>query len=70
MLTVVAGGHGARYPVGRQRCSGYALTAHDGSGTESGKDGPRPTFSRRILDAEVPLGNLAGAWRPWPLASI
>ncbi|MCU1566817.1 MAG: hypothetical protein JWQ56_1754 [Pseudarthrobacter sp.] len=70
VLTVVAGGYRERYPVGNQRWSEYALTAHDGSGSESGQGEPRPISSRRLLDGEVRLRNLAGAWRPWPLAGI
>jgi hypothetical protein len=37
VLALVAGGNRERYPVGRQRWSKYALTAHDGSGSESGR---------------------------------
>ncbi|MDV8148066.1 DUF6226 family protein [Arthrobacter sp. B10-11] len=67
VLTVAAGGYRERYPVGSQRWSEYALTAYDGSGSESGKGEPVPVASYRLDDAEVRLRDVPGAWRPWPL---
>lgn len=67
VLSVAAGGYSERYPVGRRRWSEYALTAYDGSGSESGKGEPVPVASDRLHDAENRLRDLAGAWRPWPL---
>lgn len=66
VLTVAAGGYRERYPVGSQRWSEYALTAYDGSGSESGKGEPVPVASYRLDDAEVRLRDVPGAWRPWP----
>ncbi len=67
VLTVAAGGYSERYPVGRKRWSEYALTAFDGSGSESGKGEPGPFTAARLHDAEVRLREVAGGWRPWPL---
>ncbi|WP_395858141.1 DUF6226 family protein [Arthrobacter oryzae] len=42
VLAVAAGGISERYPVGSRRWSEYALTAVDGSGSESGRGETRP----------------------------
>lgn len=67
VLTVAAGGYSERYPVGSQRWSEYALTAYDGSGSESGKGEPGPAATDRLHDAEIRLRDVTGGWRPWPL---
>lgn len=67
VLTVAAGGYSERYPVGRRRWSEYALTAFDGSGSESGKSEPGPAAVDRLHDAEVGLREVGGRWSPWPL---
>ena len=67
VLTVAAGGYSERYPVGRKRWSEYALTAWDGSGSESGRGEPGPFTAARLKDAEVRLREAASGWRPWPL---
>ncbi len=67
VLTVAAGGYSERYPVGRQRWSEYALTAWDGSGSESGRGEPGPAAEDRLRDAEDQLREVAGGWSPWPL---
>ena len=55
VLTVAAGGYSERYPVGRKRWSEYALTAFDGSGSESGQGEPAPA-APPAHDAEVSCG--------------
>ena len=67
VLTVAAGGYTERYPVGRKRWSEYALTAFDGSGSESGQGEPAPVAAARLHDAEIRLRDVDGAWSPWPL---
>jgi hypothetical protein len=67
VLSVAAGGYSERYPVGRKRWSEYALTAWDGSGSESGQGEPAPTPAARLRDAEVRLREVDGGWSPWPL---
>jgi Family of unknown function (DUF6226) len=67
VLTVAAGGYSERYPVGSRRWSEYALTAFDGSGSESGKGEPGPVATHRLHDAEIRLRDVAGGWSPWPL---
>lgn len=67
VLSVAAGGYRERYPVGRQRWSEYALTAFDGSGSESGQGEPVPASTARLHDAEIRLRDVAGGWLPWPL---
>jgi hypothetical protein len=70
VLTVAAGGYSERYPVGRRRWSEYALTAFDGSGSESGKGEPGHITTNRLHDAEIRLRDVAGGWSPWPLRRI
>jgi hypothetical protein len=67
VLAVAAGGYAERYPVGRRRWSEYALTAFDGSGSESGKSEPVPAAADRLREAEIQLRGVAGGWNPWPL---
>lgn len=67
VLTVAAGGYSERYPVGRRRWSEYALTAFDGSGSESGKSEPGPAAVDRLHEAEIRLLEVPGSWSPWPL---
>ncbi|CAI3794137.1 DUF6226 family protein [Pseudarthrobacter sp. MM222] len=67
VLSVAAGGYSERYPVGRKRWSEYALTAFDGSGSESGQGEPAPTSVARLHDAEIRLREAPGGWSPWPL---
>ena len=67
VLSVAAGGYSERYPVGRKRWSEYALTAFDGSGSESGQGEPAPAAAARLQDAEVRLREVDGGWGPWPL---
>lgn len=67
VLTVAAGGYRERYPVGSRRWSEYALTAVDGSGSESGRGEPGPVVAARLQDAEIRLRDVAGGWSPWPL---
>jgi hypothetical protein len=67
VLTVAAGGYSERYPVGRRRWSEYALTAFDGSGSESGKGDLGPITTDRLHDAELRLRDVSGGWSPWPL---
>ena len=67
VLTVAAGGYSERYPVGSRRWSEYALTAYDGSGSESGRGEPGPVDAARLHDAETRLREVAGGWSPWPL---
>ncbi|XTR51758.1 DUF6226 family protein [Pseudarthrobacter sp. So.54] len=55
VLTVAVSGYSERYPVGRQRWSEYALTAVDGSGSESGRGEPGPLTAARLHDAELRL---------------
>ena len=66
VLSVVAGGYSERCPVGRKRWSEYALTAFDGSGSESGRGEPGAAAGR-LIDAEIRLQDVAGGWSPWPL---
>ncbi|KQN84395.1 hypothetical protein ASE96_16475 [Arthrobacter sp. Leaf69] len=66
-LSVAAGGYSERYPVGRKRWSEYALTAFDGSGSESGQGEPGPAAAVRLHDAEVRLREVSGVWSAWPL---
>ena len=66
VLSVAAGGYSERYPVGRKRWSEYALTAFDGSGSESGQGEPAPASAERLHDAEIRLREAAGGWSPWP----
>lgn len=70
VLTVAAGGYSERYPVGTRRWSEYALTAFDGSGSESGKGEPGPAAVDRLHDAEARLRDLSGGWSPWPPRTI
>lgn len=67
VLSVAAGGYSERYPVGRKRWSEYALSAFDGSGSESGQGEPAPSAAARLQDAEIMLREVAGGWSPWPL---
>jgi hypothetical protein len=67
VLSVAAGGYAERYPVGRRRWRKYALTAFDGSGSESGKGDPGPIDAARLQEAEVRLRDVQDGWRPWPL---
>jgi hypothetical protein len=67
VLSVAAGGYSERYPVGRKRWSEYALTAFDGSGSESGQGEPAPAGAARLQDAELRLRSVDGGWGPWPL---
>jgi hypothetical protein len=67
VLSVAAGGYSERYPVGRRRWSEYALTAFDGSGSESGQGEPAPASPLRLQNAELRLRGVAGGWNPWPL---
>jgi hypothetical protein len=67
VLTVAAGGYAERYPVGRRRWSEYALTAFDGSGSESGSGEPGPVAPGRLQEAEIRLRDVADSWSPWPL---
>ena len=67
VLSVAAGGYSERYPVGRKRWSEYALTAFDGSGSESGQGEPAPAAAARLQDAELRLREVDGGWSPWPL---
>lgn len=67
VLSVAAGGYSERYPVGRKRWSEYALTAFDGSGSESGQGEPAPADAARLHDAEMRLRGVPGGWSPWPL---
>lgn len=67
VLTVAAGGYSERYPVGSRRWSEYALTAVDGSGSESGRGEPGPAAAARLQDAEIRLREVAGGWSPRPL---
>ncbi|MBP1136320.1 hypothetical protein JOE31_002552 [Arthrobacter sp. PvP023] len=69
VLGVAAGGYSERYPVGSRRWSEYALTAVDGSGSESGSGEPGTVDAVRLQEAEVRLRQVAGGWRPWPLRS-
>ena len=69
VLAVAAGGYSERYPVGRRRWSEYALTAVDGSGSESGSGEPGPVDAARLQEAEIGLREVAGGWSPWPLRS-
>jgi len=66
VLSVAAGGFAERYPVGRRRWSEYALTAFDGSGSESGKSEP-VAAADRLREAEIRLRGVPGGWNPWPL---
>jgi hypothetical protein len=70
VLTVAAGGYSERYPIGSRRWSEYALTAFDGSGSESGRGEPGPVAGARLHDAEIRLRDVAGGWSPWPLRRI
>jgi hypothetical protein len=67
VLTEAAGGFSERYPVGSRRWCEYALTAVDGSGSESGRGEPGPVAAGRLQDAEIRLREMAGGWSPWPL---
>lgn len=67
VLAVAAGGYSERYPVGSRRWSEYALTAADGSGSESGSGEPGPVDAARLEEAELRLREVAGGWSPWPL---
>lgn len=69
VLTVAAGGYSERYPVGSRRWSEYALTAVDGSGSESRSGEPARVDAVRLQEAEIRLREVAGGWRPWPLRS-
>ncbi len=66
VMAVAAGGYSERYPVGRNRWSEYAVTAVDGSGSESGRGEPGTTDPARLEAAERSLRRLAGSWAPWP----
>ena len=67
VLSVAAGGYSEHYPVGRKRWSEYALTAFDGSGSESGQGEPASAAATRLQDAELRLREVDGGWSPWPL---
>lgn len=67
VLSVAAGGYSERYPVGRKRWSEYALTAVDGSGSESSQGQPAPADAARLHDAEIRLREMPRGWSPWPL---
>ena len=67
VLSVAAGGYSERYPVGSRRWSEYALTAFDGSGSESGQGEPPSASAERLHAVEVRLREVAGGWSPWPL---
>ncbi|MCU1531908.1 MAG: hypothetical protein JWO49_1479 [Arthrobacter sp.] len=67
VLTVAAGGYSERYPAGSQGWSEYALTAFDGSGSESGRGEPGPVAAARLQEAETRLRDVTGGWSPWPL---
>jgi hypothetical protein len=67
VLSVAAGGYAERYPVGSRWWSEYALTAFDGSGSESGSSEPGPVAATRLHEAEIRLRDVAGPWSPWPL---
>lgn len=67
VLSVAAGGDSERYPVGSLRWREYALTAFDGSGSESGRGEVGPVAAARLHDAEIRLRDVAGGWSPWPL---
>ncbi|MBT2250295.1 hypothetical protein JHV56_16470 [Arthrobacter sp. BHU FT2] len=67
VLSVAAGGYAERYPVGRRRWRECALTAFDGTGSESGKGDPGPIDAARLHEAEVRLRDVQDGWRPWPL---
>jgi hypothetical protein len=69
VLAVVAGGYGERYPVGRRRWNSYALTAADGSGSESGEGDATGIPNRRLQNGAERLGSLPNGWQPWPEAS-
>jgi len=64
--SVAAGGYSERYPVGRRRWSEYALTAVDGSGSESGAGEPGPVDPSRLEAAKRRLREVPGGWAPWP----
>ena len=67
VLSVAAGGYAERYPVGSRRWSKYALSAFDGSGSESGSGEPGPVAPARFHEAEIRLRDVAGPWSPWTL---
>jgi hypothetical protein len=65
VLAVVAGGYRERYPVGRRRWNSYALTAADGSGSESGEGDATGIPERRLQNGAERLGSLPNGWQPW-----
>lgn len=67
VLSVAAGGYAERYPVGSRQWSEYALSAFDGSGSESGSGEPGPVAAARLEEAEIRLRDVVGSWSPWPL---
>ncbi|BCW20562.1 hypothetical protein NtRootA9_32700 [Arthrobacter sp. NtRootA9] len=67
VLSVAAGGYAERYPVGGRRWREYALTAFDGSGSESGKGEPGLLSPSRLRKAELRLKDVERGWSPWPL---
>ena len=70
VMAVVAGGYGERYPVGRRRWNSYALTAADGSGSESGEGDATGIPEHRLQDGAERLSSLPNGWQPWPAAAI
>jgi hypothetical protein len=66
VMAVVAGGYGERYPAGRRRWNSYALTAADGSGSESGEGDVGGIPEARLRDGAERLGSLPNGWQPWP----
>ncbi len=67
MPAVAAGGISERYPVGSRRWSEYALTAVDGSGSESGRGKPGPVAAACLEAAEIRPREVDGGWLPRPL---
>lgn len=67
VLGVAAGGYSERYPVGwRRRWLGYALTAPDGSASESGQGDPGPVPAGLLRSGKARLREIPDGWAPWP----